>query len=919
MFINQPSIFNLVKNLCFIVFFGSIFLSESAAQQKNFILAGEIKDQQGAAIITAETILKDETGKRYESVSRRPGEFRFQALKAGKYKLQVSAAGFAVYETEIETAEAEKQPKLAITLYPTVTEEVQIQPNEEIPLSAERAAGTQVLTARELEALPDDPEQLSEQLQQLAATGGGVPGQAVVTVDGFLNNGRLPSKSSIRQVKINPNLYSAEYDTPPFQGGRIEILTKPGADKFNGSTFFNYNGTHLNARYPLAAERAATQTNRYGFQLGGPLIKNKAGFFFDFEKRDIDESSTVNAVRLDENFKPVSFNPNVPNPQRLIIGSIRADYQANQTNTLVFRYDFNRNDLKNQGIGGINLPERGFDNLRTENNFRLTETSVVNPRMFNELRVGLSLVDNNQTALSKQPAIIVAGAFASGGAGVSELRHNEKILEIADSLTLETKKHSLKFGVTIFNRRIDEVRMENPNGTYFFGGGTFSDGGIQTAISSLEQYRRTVLGLTGGVPTRFSLTTGAPPVSVSQWLMAGFIQDDWKFNRKLLFSFGLRYEAQNYPDDAVSLAPRIGLAYTPDKKQQWVLRARAGIFYQRISETLFLETERFDGQRQQQIFIDSPAFPNPFLNGSVNNSISTIRIFDARVRPPANLQTRVEIERQLPKGWKISSSYSWTRGWAQLRSRNINAPVVNALNPNPQTASRPLGGKENILQFESSGRISGSVLFIGANQYVNKYFTINLGYLNFDFKTDADNSFAMPQSSYDFDGEWAAPMWQSRHRFFLSSSVNLPRKLRLFALIQANSGTPYNVTTGQDNNGDGNFNDRPGIAVTNLSAAIATQFGGLNPNVINGNLPRNAGTNPGVATVDLNLSRTFSFGKKANPEESRYKLALNVRASNVLNHANLLAMNGILTSPLFGRPLAANPARRVEFGARLNF
>lgn len=896
-----------------------VFSSPATAQNDLFILSGEIIDQQKAIIVNAEITLSDENGNEQKKFSNGQGIFRFENLQAGKYKLQISAEGFAEYEEELELNSAQETLQLKITLFPTIREEISVSQLTETPLDAERAAGTQVLTAKDLEDLPDDPERLNEQLQQMASSGGGIPGNATVTVDGFLNNGRLPAKSSIREVRINPNLYSAEYDTPPFRGGRIEIITKPGAESFHGSTFFNYNSAPLNARDPFSLERADTETRRYGFNVGAPIVKNKSGFFFDFEKRDIEEAQIVSAFVLDENFNPAHFVFNSPNPQRLIIGSARADWQANQNNALIFRYDFNQNKLDGQGIGRISLPERGFDYHLRENSFRLTETAVLSPKAVNEFRLGFTFRDIEQNAVSDKPAIIVAGSFSSGGANMQELGRNERLLEINDYLTLDAGKHNLKFGVQIFNRNFGELRAENTNGAFFFGGGFVTEGANQIVISSLEQYRRALLNLPGGIPTRFSLTVGVPRVSVNQWLFAVFAQDEWKLNQKVLLSLGLRYEAQTAPADWAGFAPRLGVAYTPDKKQEWVFRARAGVFYERIAETLLLEAGRLDGERQQQIIINSPSFPNPFLNGNTSAAIPTIRILDPQISPPASLQIRLEMERSLPKGWKISASHSWTKGWAQMRSRNVNAPLVSTSNPDPLAAPRPFGVNENILQFESSGQLKGRVLYIGVNQNSLKLFSINAGYLNFDFKTDADSDFALPQSSYDSTGEWARPFWQTRHLLFVSASTDLPWKVRLFASLNANSGRPFNITTGRDNNGDGNFNDRPSFTTADDPQAIVTRFGLLNPNVTGGNLPRNVRTNPATATLSLNLSRTFVFGKRTSKGESPYKLTANIRANNVLNRANLSGINGVLTSPLFGRATTANQARRIEFGLRFNF
>ncbi len=895
----------------------------AAAQQRQHALQGEVVDQRGAVIIGAKLRLTGEGASVREAVTDAQGRFRFADLPGGAYTLKASSTGFATHEESLQWSEAARAEPLSITLFPMIIDEIAVVNETENALSPERAAGAQVLTARELEALPDDPDELNRQLQLLATSSGSAPGQATVTVDGFLAGGRLPPKSAIREVRINPNIYSAEYDTPPFRGGRIEVSTKPGASAYHGAGFFNFNGAALNARDPFAPTRAQTETRRYGLQFGGPIVKKRSGFFLDLERREIDEAATIIAVVLNEAFQPAAFAANAPTPQRLVIGSARFDFQLNQAHTLVLRYDANANALRNQGVGGFNLADRGFTNRLVEHNYRMTETAVINARMVNELRIGLTQLHSSQRAGSNAPAIIVAGAFSSGGATPQSLAYEELRLEIADHTIVNLGKHNLKFGAQLFRKNFRDARAENPHGSFIFGGGpapaldATSAGSVY--ISGLEQYRRALLRLPGGTPTRFSITRGNPSVSVNQWLLAGFAQDEWQARPNFTLSLGLRYEGQSAPADKASLAPRLGVAYTPDKKQRWVLRARAGLFYGRISESLALEAARLDGLRQEQIIIDAPSFPDPFAVGATVNAVPTIRMLEKGLRPPASWQTRVELERQLPRGWRISASHSWTGGWAQLWSRNLNAPLVDAAHPDPLTAPRPFGVARNVLQFESSGRIAGRVIFIGVNQPAAKFFSIFSGYLNFDFQTDADNPQALPQSSYDLGGEWSRPSWQTRHSGFLTAIFTLPLRTRASFSFNAASGRPFNITTGRDNNGDGNFNDRPGVVSATTPRAILTPFGALDPAAVNGALRRNAGTSPPTATLDLNLTRTFAFGKRSADGESPYKLALNARASNLLNRANLLGLNGVLASPFFGRANTASPARRIEVGLRFNF
>ena len=210
----------LIKKLILILIVQAIiFAAPTSAQQNRFVLRGEVKDQQGAVIVNAEIALSGENDAEQETVSDKQGAFRFERLRNGNYTLRISAAGFAEHEENLELSATARPSEVSIVLYPTIRADVEVKDNAEIALDAERAAGTQILTEKELEDLPDDPDRLLGQLQNLAASAGGAPGGAIVTVDGF-SGGRLPPKSAIRQVRINPNLYSAEYDTPPFRGGR---------------------------------------------------------------------------------------------------------------------------------------------------------------------------------------------------------------------------------------------------------------------------------------------------------------------------------------------------------------------------------------------------------------------------------------------------------------------------------------------------------------------------------------------------------------------------------------------------------------------------------------------------------------------------------------------------------------------------
>ena len=908
------------------------FMAEAEAQSQSSKISGEIsgevRDQRGDLIAGAQISLKGAATSMRNAESDARGRFQFDGLTPGDYMLKVAAQGFAAREERVTLVSVSASRRLTITLYPAIRETIDVSDDRSaVSLDPDRAAGAQVLKEEQLRLAPDDPDQFLDFLQLLSTSSGSAPGQATVTVDGFTHEGRLPPKSAIREVRINSNIFSAEYDKPPYRGGRIDIYTKPGGSALHGSGFFHFNTAALNARDVFAPARAPVTTRGYGLQFGGPIIRQRAGFQFDFESRDINEAATVNAVALDRAFRPAPLAANVATPKLLLIGSARADWQATPVHSFVARYDVNRDRSDNQGAGGFDLPARAYDGRNVSQSLRFSGMSAINWNLFNEARIGLTFNHITQRAASAKPAIIALGAFTDGGAGMQSLVQDEWHVELTDNLSLVAGRHSLKLGAQIVGRRLNDAREENFNGAFVFGGavapqldadGRLMIGADAVNISGLEQYRRALLGLPGGAPTRFSISRGDSTVAVNQWTFSGFVQDEWSLRQDALVSLGLRYEAQTNPLDGISLGPRIGIGYSPDKKRLWVLRARAGLFYDRIRIPLAVETLRLDGRRVQQVIIDSPSFPDPFKSGVAVEQIPTVRRFNPALRPPTSFQAQAGFERQFRGGWKLDVSHYWSRSWAALRSRNLNAPLAPP-GGDPSTAPRPFGGRQNILQFESSGSLAGRVLFIGVNQSIHKRVNVFSGYLWFDIHTDADQPFQLPQSSYDLRGEWARPFWQATHRGFLVAIINLPGQWRASSELNLASGTPFNITTGRDNNGDGAFNDRPGVTDAGDAKAVATRFGALDPSPVNGSLRRNIGSNPFNATLDFNLSRTFGLGSKGGRNEKRYQVTFNARANNLLNRANLSGVDGVLNSPFFGRPNSALPARRVEFGARFDF
>src|SRR6266496_2661950 len=387
--------------------FGAIFLmltlcAVAFAQQATGTIKGQVSDEFGGVIVGASVVAVDASGAKKNATTNGEGNFAINGLTPGKYTVQVTAPGFAAYEnSEIDLTTTRSQ-QLKVTLKVTIEQQkVTVTPEGTgVNTDPENNLGAIVLKGADLESLPDDPDDLMAALQALAGPAAG-PSGGQIYIDGF-TGGNLPPLASIREIRINSNPFSAEYDRPGF--GRIEILTKPGTDKFRGQTSFSFNNMAFNAHNPFAPTRAPYSSRQYGGNLSGPITKKKASFFFDFDKRDINDDAVINATILDSALNIVPFSQTVPTPNRRIEFGPRIDYQINPKNTLVARYEFTH-ATNVVGVGGFSLASRMYHTESTEQSVRLTETAILNKQTVNETRFQFMHQSSSDDANNMIPTI----------------------------------------------------------------------------------------------------------------------------------------------------------------------------------------------------------------------------------------------------------------------------------------------------------------------------------------------------------------------------------------------------------------------------------------------------------------------------------------------------------------------------------
>ena len=796
-------------------------------------------------------------------------------------------------------------------------------------------SATMTLNTEAVQGLADDPDDFLRQLQVLASEAGGDPTTAMIMVDGFQNPSALPPKNSIASIRINPDLFSAKYRYPPFFGGIIEITTKPGADAFHGAVFLTDSDGIFNATDPFSATATPAGRRRYGFELSGPILSKKSGFALALEKRDIDEFNVVNAVTLDAdgglgpNGNGVPSQQTVSAPQRLWIASARGDWQVTPSNVASLSFSANVNNEGNQGVGGLTLADAGYSSLVSEYDLRFHNTQTINPNVLHETHIGYSWKRTEQTPLSNTPSVQVAGYFLGGGATSQNLNNRERDLEVDEDMTVVHGKHTVAFGAQSFGIFVHDYDPNTFNGAYVFGGGSApvldannNPTGETTTISALEQYRRALLDLPGGSPTTYQVTMGTPLVPLTQWQINLWAQDTLKLTQHLTLDTGLRYSLQTTPGSFANFNPRIGLAWSPDKKQTWVFHARAGFFSEPIPQTDATDVYRLNGILQRQITVYSPSYSDPLTPVSGSVQVATTNLFSPTLVQSKVFNCFVNIEHEFAHQWHASSNFFCGGAYGLIRTVNINAPLVASsvgIAPDPTAAllaPRPIAPDENLIEYQNSGHISGNAAWFTLGQHSYKRFGMSARYLWRNMKSDTLSN-PTPQSSYSKNGESARRYNWSRNSFTLFGNLNLPYRIEATTQFDFSNGVPYNITTGTDNNGDGNFTDRPSYASAPGPGVYSTRYGLLTTNTVNGNVPANLGTMPGVIHLDMNLSRAFTL----NPKDKNHPrtLTFNARSANLLNHTNVTAVNTILSSGTVGQPVAAETARRVELGVRFAF
>ena len=921
-------------------------------------IRGAISDPSGAMIPNATVTVTTVDGHIVTTAqSNGVGVFRATRLGPGTYAVSARAPGFATSVSKSVTLNPSESQILNITLQIQVQQQqVQVSSEENaVSTSPDSNANAIVIKGKDLEALSDDPDELASELQALAGPSAG-PNGGQIYIDGF-TGGQIPPKSSIREIRINQNPFSAEFDRLGY--GRIEILTKPGTDRLHGEIEARGNESAFNAQNPILnsnlqpGQARLQEPSYYSYNLngsvGGPINKSASYFLSVFGRNNQNESiiDATNPSNLGQ-----ALNEAIANPSSRLDISPRFDFQLGKSNTITVRDEFYRAVQSNAGLSALTLPSQAYNSHGLENTFQVSDSLVLSQNLVDDIRFQYRRIRTQSIPVATLPSVSLQGEFTTGGSYSGTSEDHQDDFELQNYFAASKGRHSLTFGSRLRAYRDANYANAGSNSSYIF--------------ASQADYL-------AGTPSQYTVTVVHNNVARALLFDAAlFYQDDWKVSPRFTFSYGVRWESQNRINDKDDWAPRVSLAYGLGKRNsaqtRTVLRAGYGWFYQRFTvpnnfggtqgepyiiqaiHNNFVPLGSTQVPNEQGFTIQHPSFYNPnapVTNFSgINPAAPTGYSLDRHFHAAIDMQGAVGVDRQLSKAVTSNLTYLYSRGVHTYLTDNVSAvglfPLADLENDAypSGTITQPA---ENDMEYQSGGVYREHQIIASITARFPK-FSIFSFYTYNNAKGDSNGVNSVPSVAGNPGFDYGRNTFDIHNRFLLLGSFTAPWQFSFAPFISANSGTPYNITTGRDLTGNNQFNSRPTIAASCSEAnAVSTPYGCLdadptaNPNGATEKIvPFGLGTGPANISLNLRVSKVFGFGPETGGSRGgggggrgemrggglggrglsgnqggpgridvstarKYNITFIAFASNLLNHENLGIPNGTLISPFFGR------------------
>jgi hypothetical protein len=866
-------------------------------------LRGKIADPTGALIPGVKITVLNAQGKTIATTtSDATGNYSLTGLPPGNYTVLATIEGFAPFNSQALQLAANQTKHVDISMAIEAAQQSVTVTDEDgapqVSIEAGANGDAMVLKGKDLDALSDDPDELSSELSALAGPSAG-PNGGQIYIDGF-TGGTLPPKSAIREIRINQNPFSAEFDRMGF--GRIEILTKPGTDTLHGRAFVQGNDKAFNTSNPFSAPPSYYSV-QYNASVSGALNK-KTSYFLSLDGRENPDASvysvsipllntTTGQYYIPYESDGVTVIPTtgaVYSPSTRIEFSPRIDLQLGSKNTLTVRYQYERGSSSNS-VGSAALPTTATGSSSTEHSVQITDSQIITDHIVNETHFQYRRAPSTGSEISDAPSYGVGGYFSAGGGGgisTSDSTH----VELQNATTMSAGAHAIKFGLWARDNYNSSDSSGGFNGSFSFltlNAYVATLNGLATGQTVQQIQAACPTGANGCTPNMLSYTTGNQKYKANVFDGALYFQDDWKFNRLLTLSGGLRWETQNHIVDHSDFAPRFSIAYAVDghkkgTKTKTVFRAGYGFFYDRFSVGSLMGLAEDNGGPNSQVHI-SVTNPTCFSQTSLAAALAqsgsnctaglattpTIEQIKPNYHSPISEQFTTSLERQLTKTISVTATYIHTYGVHQSATRDSNAYLpgdytFNFNAPPTITGTRPNPSLGIVNEIYNEAVFKQNQLNVSINARITSNFNV-MGYYSRGY---ADGDTGTASNSYDLKQNYGRSSFTQRNMVMLMGTITGKWGISYNPMLNAQSGRPYGIATNYDLTGDQFYNDRPSYAASSTLCTgstgqyVQTSFGCLDvvPQAGETLLPVNLANGPASVSMNLRVSRSWGVGPK---------------------------------------------------------
>ena len=777
------------------------------------------------------------------------------------------------------------------------------------------------------------------------------------------------SQEAVQEFQVLANGYSAEFGRSG--GGFLNVVTKSGTNEFHGSGFFfgrndSMRGTQQDGNGDDIDNSAFSQ-QQFGGSLGGPIAQDKAHFFLAVDRQGFDRPVQIRFNRDVTGVcnsaiygMPIAgvdcLSDEETNTAELLNNTAvlaKVDLQLTNNNTLSLRYNFSdflgenffstaggtAGSVQSLALNGIN------QEANTAHSFVATNTTVIGTNKFNELRFQYSFEERPRLGQSNDlPTTVISDTGRFGRQWFLPITSDHTRLQLTNNFTYLFGNHDLKMG--------GDLNITGTSQAFFgWGGGYYAFNTLEDYINKQPNQFTQRVGLNG-----FS-TPESGTIDISQKEFALYVQDTWRPTAGLTVNLGLRWEGQwnpnapvqengkqsrnpanpgldtiglvqgDIPNDLNNIAPRFGFAWDPNNDGKTVVRGGAGIFYSRTNLLLMANSFTANGYRQALFFLFGGSIPLEFpavfpeeglpADSPLNNQLprSDIAFFDNNFHNPRTSRANIGIEKEVAPSFSIGADfvYARTANGHRRTNRNLTGPVgFDEYGRGLYDGSRVDGAYNQFQVEESTARRQYSSLVLSARKRFSDDFQFQAFYTLSGTKTDDDNErdssgFRNTQPE-NLDADWAWSEIDNRHRFVANAVFQLPAGFTFSTLMNLQSGYPFTVTSGLDDNGDTNRNDYAVISDSNRALVQ-----GAGHDLADGLQERNSARQPKQFNMDIRFSKGFDFGRPGNIE-------LLFEVFNLFNYTTRATSNGQVSSPNFGflNQVLFNP-RQIQLGLRYRF